>query len=160
MRCSAVDGTELCRYTAHEGAVKHGVLIKNESQLLSASHDGSLRIFCVDSGKCIYAFFNHRSQAFNHVATTSDGSRVIGANTNGMLYILHPVSRTEGTVQDTTDVQETINVVPETIAAAADDVKSIQAEVVEMRMPSPEFQRAPSASESRSSSKSKTCALL
>ena len=121
------------RYTDHTDTAKHAVLIKNEREILSCSEDGTVRIFDMQSGDCVYGFFNHRSQDFKHVAVNTKGDRVIAANTNGMLYILHPVVGTG----------------PE------DDVYE-QAQVVELDLTTSEFEATPRGG----SPKSKTCTLL
>lgn len=50
------------------------------------------------SGECVYAFLNHRSQQFAHVAVNDEEDKMIAPNANGMLYILHPTAVREWTI--------------------------------------------------------------
>ena len=57
-------------------------------QVITCSGDGTVRIWDMDSGECLYTFFNHRSQNMKTVDVNRAGDMVLSPNSNGMLYIL------------------------------------------------------------------------
>ena len=78
------------RYTGHIDRVQDAVFSNKNKHLVTVSDDGVLRMYETDTGKSLYAFFNHRAEQFVSVAAKSDDSMIIAANANGMLYILEP----------------------------------------------------------------------
>ncbi|KAL5272247.1 hypothetical protein ACHWQZ_G000461 [Mnemiopsis leidyi] len=82
------DGKDtLTEYYGHREAVETATFLGQ--CVVSGSKDGTVRIFHSTSGRCEYAFFNHRSQKMACVAAALKGSRLIlASNSNGMLYIL------------------------------------------------------------------------
>ena len=77
-------------YSGHTSDI--GDACFHDNHVITGSSDGSLRLFDLETGNCLYAFFNHRSENFNAVAVNSTGDMVLGANSNGMLYTLVPYS--------------------------------------------------------------------
>ena len=78
-------------YKAGDMTVNSGTFTNSDKHLITAADDGNVRLFDVQSGECLYTFFNHRSENVKCVAAmNSTGSMVIAANTNNMLYILAP----------------------------------------------------------------------
>ena len=95
------DGNQLVGYFGHGDQVNNGCFRLKTSvkdghvdgkdgcdQVITCSGDGTVRIWDMDSGECLYTFFNHRSQNMKTVDVNRAGDMVLSPNSNGMLYIL------------------------------------------------------------------------
>ena len=85
------EGNNKLSYRGHSGdQVNRAAFTNSNKHMITAGDDGSLHLFDIESGDCLYGFFNHRSEDFKSVAVNKTGSMVLAPNTNGMLYILVP----------------------------------------------------------------------
>ena len=62
---------------------------------MTSSDDGTIRVFDLKSGHCLYTFFNHRAQNMTCMAMHPQMNFVVAGNNNSLLYLL----KTEGNKQ-------------------------------------------------------------
>merc|ERR1719285_1225387 len=82
---------EVKRYNNHTGSVTGFKFIHGETRLVTCSEDGTIRVFDVDSEKCLYSFFHHQAQQYKSIDIHPDGQILVASNRNGKTYILKMV---------------------------------------------------------------------
>lgn len=88
---------DISTFKGHTDGVVKAQFLNDGHHLLTASEDGTLRMFEVATGECVYAFVNHRAQQFTALAVQPQagggggGGMVVAGNNNQMLYVLRTV---------------------------------------------------------------------
>ena len=81
------DSTE---FLGHSERVVDQCVTPDGTHLITCSGDATVRVFELQSAKCVYSFFNHRAQQYRSVAVHPKGNLVLAANRNSMVYFLEP----------------------------------------------------------------------
>eukprot|EP00111_Clytia_hemisphaerica_P007171 TCONS_00020849-protein len=83
---------DVCEYKGHSNFPVDVVFLNDETQIMTVSRDGTLRIFDIETGENVYAYFNHRANEYTSLTAHPSGKTFLAANENYLLFLLKTVN--------------------------------------------------------------------
>jgi len=79
---------DIVTYNGHTAPVQNACFLDNENMILTASDDGTMRLYDTTSGENVYGFFSHQAQSYKSLSVHPNEKMIIAADESRILFIL------------------------------------------------------------------------